>query len=89
MYISLFFIPLIKYKTGTPFLACDNCNVMIDDSGRGTNTGSRGSVNTSNTSNTSAASTSSKGKQQMCGHCGAFIEPDAGYSYCPYCGKGI
>jgi hypothetical protein len=24
-YISLFFIPLIRIKKGTPFLVCDNC----------------------------------------------------------------
>jgi DNA-directed RNA polymerase subunit RPC12/RpoP len=32
-YFSLFFIPLIRVKKGTPFLACGNCGALFDESG--------------------------------------------------------
>lgn len=31
--LSLFFIPLFPVKKGTPFLSCDNCRSVFDESG--------------------------------------------------------
>lgn len=33
-YISLFFIPLIPVKRGTPFLECNRCKGVFDETGR-------------------------------------------------------
>ncbi len=33
-YLSLFFIPLFPVKKGTSFLACNNCNSILDEKGR-------------------------------------------------------
>ncbi|BBO68541.1 hypothetical protein DSCA_24710 [Desulfosarcina alkanivorans] len=30
-YLSLFFIPLVRVKKGTPFLFCDRCGRPVDD----------------------------------------------------------
>ena len=35
-YLSLFFIPLIRVKQGTPFLLCQVCQPSMDDSLRAT-----------------------------------------------------
>jgi len=32
-YVSLFFIPLVPVKRGTPFLICKNCNTILDERG--------------------------------------------------------
>jgi rRNA maturation endonuclease Nob1 len=32
-YFSLFFIPLFPVKRGTPFLSCDNCQSVFDETG--------------------------------------------------------
>ena len=32
-YVSLFFIPLLPIKRGIPFLACENCNSVLDEQG--------------------------------------------------------
>ena len=33
-YLSLFFIPLFPVKKGDPFLSCDNCGSVFDETGR-------------------------------------------------------
>jgi ribosomal protein S27AE len=32
-YLSLFFIPLFPVKKGAPFLSCDNCRLVFDETG--------------------------------------------------------
>lgn len=32
-YLSLFFIPLFPVKRGMPFLACENCQTILDEHG--------------------------------------------------------
>ena len=32
-YLSLFFIPLIPVKKGIPFLLCENCKTVFDETG--------------------------------------------------------
>lgn len=32
-YLSLFFIPLFPVKKGIPFLSCDNCHSVFDETG--------------------------------------------------------
>ena len=32
-YVSLFFIPLFPVKRGSPFLMCENCHSILDESG--------------------------------------------------------
>jgi RNA polymerase subunit RPABC4/transcription elongation factor Spt4 len=36
-YLALFFIPILRVKKGVPFLACDDCNTLLEtmDSGAG------------------------------------------------------
>jgi zinc-ribbon family len=40
-YISLFFIPVIRIKKGTPFLQCENCDAAFDDSDSSTGSTAR------------------------------------------------
>ena len=32
-FVSLFFIPLLRVKKGTPLAVCDNCGALFDESG--------------------------------------------------------
>jgi DNA-directed RNA polymerase subunit RPC12/RpoP len=34
-YLSLFFIPLFPVKKGIPFLVCNRCGSVVDETGRG------------------------------------------------------
>ena len=33
-YLSLFFIPILRVKRGTPFLQCGSCGSIFDESGK-------------------------------------------------------
>jgi len=67
-YVSLFFIPLFPIKRGVPFVACENCNSLLEgpaDTGRQDYTESE------------------PGREPRCGSCGRAVKPDFSYCpYC-------
>ena len=66
-YISLFFIPLIPVKRGEPFVECNRCKGVFDQTGRPQYAG--------------------RAAQARCPYCGALVQ--AGFQYCPQCGKRL
>lgn len=64
-YFSLFFIPLVRVKKGTPFLLCDRCNRQVDPLGHPGWEDRR-----SDKSRCSHCSGEIKGTFKYCPHCG-------------------
>ncbi len=64
-YLSLFFIPLIRVKTGVPFLACERCGKAASDGGRRTFRPPRGPGNYCRSCNRELPA-----DFEFCPHCG-------------------
>ena len=75
-YLSVFFIPLIRVKKGTPYVICESCRALL---GMDRDTG--------DTEDTEDMGDTGESNERRCRSCGRSLDP--GFSYCPYCGKPI
>ncbi|MCP4158348.1 MAG: zinc ribbon domain-containing protein [bacterium] len=72
-YISLFFIPVLRMKKGSPFTACENCGAHFQDKDIRS-----GSV---------AGGDTGASIDNYCPSCRVVLEPQ--FSFCPHCGKEV